>query len=77
MENIENLKDNSVHLENVSQDDVGKFADSNAQLGAQLMEDERHLGVWANAKLHKRALLVCMCLRSILTTSTDADFRRR
>ncbi|RDW80047.1 hypothetical protein BP6252_04685 [Coleophoma cylindrospora] len=59
MENIENLKDNSVHLETVSQDEVAKFADSNAQLGAQLMEDERQLGVWANVKLHKRVLLFC------------------
>jgi hypothetical protein len=52
------MKAGTVHMEAMSQDQSFQYSDE-VKHGPAIIEEERHLGVWATAKLHWRALLIC------------------
>ena len=49
-----------MHVEKIgSNDDAFSYSEEDAHHGALIVEEERHLGLVASAKLHWRALLIC------------------
>ena len=56
---FKNIAEEKVHVESVSGGDALGYSEEVAHQGALLMEEERHLGIWASVKLHRRPLLIC------------------
>jgi hypothetical protein len=60
MATIADMKSEAFHVESLSDDNDGSFySDDAAHRGALIVEEERHLSLWASAKAHWRALLIC------------------
>ena len=53
------MESEKVQVEDASVDNDSLYSETNAHRGALLLEEERHLGVWESAKLHRRPLLIC------------------
>jgi hypothetical protein len=56
---FEDTESEKVPIEGVCVEDASFYSDEVAHRGALILEEERHLGVWASVKLHRRALLIC------------------
>ena len=52
-------KATDVQVEKTISNDAFSYSEEDAHHGALIVEEERHLGLVASAKLHWRALLIC------------------
>jgi hypothetical protein len=56
---FKDMESEKAHVESVSVEDASLYSDEAAHRGALILEEERHLGVWASVKLHRQPLLIC------------------
>jgi hypothetical protein len=56
---FKDMESKKSHVEIASAEDAPLYSDEAAHRGALILEEERHLGVWASVKLHRRPLLIC------------------
>lgn len=56
---FEDMESEKAPVEGVCVEDASFYSDEAAHRGALILEEERHLVVWASVKLHRRPLLIC------------------
>ncbi len=70
MASLEDQKTAATHLESTSHD-VGDYNEVDADRGASILEEEKHLSLWHTAKLHWRALFICKLMSPSIKLCTD------